>query len=198
MDGSASATPLRVVAGLLIVDWQRILDGWGFPVGFLILTSVTGAVARWWTGRNPYTTPPGSIGQSATSGDHCSPDQLGGRIEGGVHTGGPTNAERQDIARYVFDVMRKEGFLPGVGPETTPQQLAFQEQEATLLLTKAMKTLPEQEEVAFTLGYYEGLTMAEIAEVLGASISTIERIHRSALLLLAEKVGPAFDIPESL
>jgi Sigma-70, region 4/Anti-sigma-28 factor, FlgM len=69
-----------------------------------------------------------------------------------------------------------------------------EEEEETLLrlhhaelrewLTKAILLLPEQERLVFTLHYYERLTTEEIVQVLGASESTISRLHVSALFCL--------------
>src|SRR5664279_1290585 len=49
--------------------------------------------------------------------------------------------------------MRKGGFLPEVAPGTTPQQLAFQDRAARILLAETIRTLPEREDVVYTLRY---------------------------------------------
>jgi RNA polymerase sigma factor (sigma-70 family) len=186
------------MTGLLIVDWQWIFDGWGAALGIFILGGTTAVVARWWKRRKPPTTPPMPVRQSNSAGDHSPTVQVGGNVGGGISIGGLSDADKKDIAHYLFDQMREEGFLPAVAPETTPQQLAFQEEEAKYLLAKAVNTLPEREKIVFTLRYYEGLSIAEIADVVGLSTSTIYRYHRTGLQLLAEKVGPAFDISKNL
>jgi RNA polymerase sigma factor FliA len=48
-------------------------------------------------------------------------------------------------------------------------------------LTEAILLLPEQERLVFTLHYYERLTTEEMKEVLGATESSISRLHVSAL-----------------
>src|SRR5215218_1793277 len=47
--------------------------------------------------------------------------------------------------------------------------LAFESEETKYLLAKAINTLPEREKIVVTLYYYEGLTLAEIGQVLGVT-----------------------------
>ena len=46
---------------------------------------------------------------------------------------------------------------------------AFESEETKYLLAKAINTLPEREKIVVTLYYYEGLTLAEIGQVLGVT-----------------------------
>ena len=49
--------------------------------------------------------------------------------------------------------------------------MAFETEETKFLLAKAINTLPEREKIVVTLYYYEGLTLAEIGQVLGVTES---------------------------
>jgi RNA polymerase sigma factor for flagellar operon FliA len=59
---------------------------------------------------------------------------------------------------------------------------AFETEETKYLLAKAINTLPEREKIVVTLYYYEGLTLAEIGQVLGVTESRICQMHTKAVL----------------
>ena len=61
---------------------------------------------------------------------------------------------------------------------------AFESEETKFLLAKAINTLPEREKIVVTLYYYEGLTLAEIGQVLGVTESRICQMHTKAVLQL--------------
>jgi RNA polymerase sigma factor for flagellar operon FliA len=62
--------------------------------------------------------------------------------------------------------------------------VAFESEETKYLLAKAINTLPEREKIVVTLYYYEGLTLAEIGQVLGVTESRICQMHTKAVLQL--------------
>ena len=61
---------------------------------------------------------------------------------------------------------------------------AFESEETKYLLAKAINQLPEREKIVVTLYYYEGLTLAEIGQVLGVTESRICQMHTKAVLQL--------------
>jgi RNA polymerase sigma factor for flagellar operon FliA len=65
---------------------------------------------------------------------------------------------------------------------------AFETEETKYLLARAINTLPEREKIVVTLYYYEGLTLAEIGEVLGVTESRVCQIHTKAVLQLRSKM----------
>jgi RNA polymerase sigma factor FliA len=67
--------------------------------------------------------------------------------------------------------------------------LAFESEETKYLLAKAINTLPEREKIVVTLYYYEGLTLAEIGQVLGVTESRICQMHTKAVLQLRGKLA---------
>ncbi len=67
--------------------------------------------------------------------------------------------------------------------------LSFESDETKFLLAKAINTLPEREKIVVTLYYYEGLTLAEIGQVLGVTESRICQMHTKAVLQLRGKLG---------
>jgi RNA polymerase sigma factor for flagellar operon FliA len=69
--------------------------------------------------------------------------------------------------------------------------LAFESEETKYLLAKAINTLPEREKIVVTLYYYEGLTLAEIGQVLGVTESRICQMHTKAVLQLRGKLAEA-------
>jgi RNA polymerase sigma factor for flagellar operon FliA len=61
---------------------------------------------------------------------------------------------------------------------------AFEIDEMKHLLADAINRMPDRERLVLTLYYYEGLTLAEIGEVLGVTESRICQIHTKAILQL--------------
>ena len=53
------------------------------------------------------------------------------------------------------------------------------------ILADAINRMPDREKIVLTLYYYEGLTLAEIGEVLGVTESRVCQIHTKAVLQLA-------------
>jgi RNA polymerase sigma factor for flagellar operon FliA len=71
--------------------------------------------------------------------------------------------------------------------------LAFESEETKFLLAKAINMLPEREKIVVTLYYYEGLTLAEIGQVLGVTESRICQMHTKAVLQLRGKLADSKD-----
>ena len=70
---------------------------------------------------------------------------------------------------------------------------AFESEETKYLLAKAINHLPEREKIVVTLYYYEGLTLAEIGQVLGVTESRICQMHTKAVLQLRGRLADAPD-----
>jgi RNA polymerase sigma factor for flagellar operon FliA len=56
-------------------------------------------------------------------------------------------------------------------------------------LARAINTLPDREKTVVTLYYYEGLTLAEIGNVLGVTESRVSQIHTKSVLQLRAKLA---------
>lgn len=65
----------------------------------------------------------------------------------------------------------------------------FEAEETKYLLARSINTLPEREKIVVTLYYYEGLTLAEIGQVLGVTESRICQMHTKAVLQLRAKLA---------
>jgi len=65
---------------------------------------------------------------------------------------------------------------------------SFEAQETRYFLTDAINRLPERERLVITLYYYEGLTLAEIGDVLGVTESRICQIHTKSVLSLRNRM----------
>jgi RNA polymerase sigma factor for flagellar operon FliA len=61
--------------------------------------------------------------------------------------------------------------------------------ETKQLLSRAINGLPEREKVVVTLYYYEGLTLAEIGQVLGVTESRICQIHAKSMIQLRARLA---------
>ena len=77
--------------------------------------------------------------------------------------------------------------------KTVSPMEAFESVEMKDILTEAVNKLPEREKVVVTLYYYEGLTLAEIGQVLGVTESRICQMHTKAVLALRGKISEATD-----
>jgi RNA polymerase sigma factor for flagellar operon FliA len=71
----------------------------------------------------------------------------------------------------------------GEGPVAT-----FEVEEMKQLLATAINRLGDREKIVLTLYYYEGLTLAEIGEVLGVTESRVCQIHTKAVLQLRSRM----------
>jgi RNA polymerase sigma factor for flagellar operon FliA len=65
---------------------------------------------------------------------------------------------------------------------------AYEVEEMRQLLAESINRMPEREKIVLTLYYYEGLTLAEIGQVLGVTESRVCQIHTKAVLQLRSKI----------
>ncbi len=72
----------------------------------------------------------------------------------------------------------------GVSPEA-----AFQAEETRSGMVDAINRLPHRERLVVTLYYYEGMTLAEIGEVLGVTESRVCQIHAKTMMSLRNRIG---------
>jgi RNA polymerase sigma factor for flagellar operon FliA len=74
--------------------------------------------------------------------------------------------------------------------KNTPDPMsAFESEETKVILAQAIQGLPEREKIVVTLYYYEGLTLAEIGQVLGVTESRICQMHTKAVLQLRARLA---------
>ncbi len=74
--------------------------------------------------------------------------------------------------------------------DTEPSPVAaLEDKESRELLARAVSGLADRERLVLSLYYYEGLTLAEIGEVLGVSESRVCQIHTKAVLHLRSQLG---------
>jgi RNA polymerase sigma factor for flagellar operon FliA len=66
---------------------------------------------------------------------------------------------------------------------------AFEVDEMKMVLADAINRVSDRERLVLTLYYYEGLTLAEIGDVLGVTESRICRIHTKGILQLRARLG---------
>ncbi len=71
----------------------------------------------------------------------------------------------------------------------------FEVKEMKESLIRAVNQMAERERTVLSLYYYEGLTLAEIGEVLGVTESRVCQIHTKAVLQLRGKLADASDGP---
>lgn len=66
---------------------------------------------------------------------------------------------------------------------------AYEVEEMKQILARAINRLGDREKIVLTLYYYEGLTLAEIGEVLGVTESRVCQIHTKSVLQLRGRLG---------
>jgi RNA polymerase sigma factor FliA len=72
---------------------------------------------------------------------------------------------------------------------------AYEVEEMRQLLAESINRMPEREKVVLTLYYYEGLTLADIGQVLGVTESRVCQIHTKAVLQLRSRIKAAVREP---
>ena len=68
---------------------------------------------------------------------------------------------------------------------------AYEVEEMRQILARSINRMPEREKIVLTLYYYEGLTLAEIGQVLGVTESRVSQIHTKAVLQLRSRLAAA-------
>lgn len=74
---------------------------------------------------------------------------------------------------------------------TDNPESSFEVEEMKHILAGAINKLSEREKVVVTLYYYEGLTLAEIGQVLGVTESRVCQMHTKAVLQLRSRLNEA-------
>lgn len=69
----------------------------------------------------------------------------------------------------------------------------FEAKETKETLIHAISQMGDREKTVITLYYYEGLTLAEIGEILGVTESRVSQIHTKSVLQLRAKLGDRAD-----
>jgi RNA polymerase sigma factor for flagellar operon FliA len=78
-------------------------------------------------------------------------------------------------------------------PKGVDPAAAYQEEEVKRVLADAINRLVERDRLVLTLYYYEGLTLAEIGDVLGVTESRVCQIHTKSVMSLRHRMTePAF------
>jgi RNA polymerase sigma factor for flagellar operon FliA len=68
-------------------------------------------------------------------------------------------------------------------------QMSFESEETRHILAQSINHLQERERLVITLYYYEGLTLAQIGQVLGVTESRVCQMHTKAVLQLRNKMA---------
>ena len=105
----------------------------------------------------------------------------------------PALAERTGLARSsVYEYFRSRAAvveeLCAVDFPVWAAEVA-EDRELRRFLARAINTLPDREKTVVTLYYYEGLTLAEIGNVLGVTESRVSQIHTKSVLQLRAKLA---------
>jgi RNA polymerase sigma factor for flagellar operon FliA len=66
---------------------------------------------------------------------------------------------------------------------------SVESEEMKEILAESINKLPEREKIVITLYYYEGLTLAQIGQVLGVTESRVCQMHTKAVLAMRGKIN---------
>ncbi|HLG01313.1 MAG TPA: RNA polymerase sigma factor WhiG [Acidimicrobiia bacterium] len=93
-----------------------------------------------------------------------------------------------------------EGPSPTLGDtipadQSTEPEASFEVDEMRHILGDAVTSMPERERLVLTLYYYEGMTLAEIGEVLGVTESRVCQIHTKSVLQLRARLTESEHAP---
>lgn len=91
----------------------------------------------------------------------------------------PRSGERNETATLADTIADR-----GEGPMGL-----YEVEELRQALAMALNRMPEREKIVLTLYYYEGMTLAEIGEVLGVTESRVCQIHTRAVLQLRSRLA---------
>jgi RNA polymerase sigma factor for flagellar operon FliA len=78
--------------------------------------------------------------------------------------------------------------------KTASPMEAFESEEMRQILVESINHLPEREKRVVTFYYFNGLTLAEIGQVLGVTESRVCQIHTKAVLALKGKIAEATQV----
>jgi RNA polymerase sigma factor for flagellar operon FliA len=67
--------------------------------------------------------------------------------------------------------------------------MLVEDEEIKHLLVESINSLPDREKTVLALYYYEGLTLAQVGEILGVTESRVCQIHGKAILQLRSRMA---------
>ena len=73
-------------------------------------------------------------------------------------------------------------------PKAADPQASFEDAELRSMLGEALNRMGEREKTVLVLYYFEGMTLAQIGEVLGVTESRVCQMHTKAVLGLRTKL----------
>jgi RNA polymerase sigma factor for flagellar operon FliA len=73
-------------------------------------------------------------------------------------------------------------------PKAKDPGAPYEQHETRIVLTDAINRLPERDRLVITLYYFEGLTLAEIGDVLGVTESRVCQIHTKSVMSLRNRM----------
>jgi RNA polymerase sigma factor for flagellar operon FliA len=74
-------------------------------------------------------------------------------------------------------------------PKATDPEASYEDVEQRMLLGEALNRMSEREKTVIVLYYYEGMTLAQIGQVLGVTESRVCQLHTKAVLGLRAKMA---------
>lgn len=76
-----------------------------------------------------------------------------------------------------------------IDTKTPDPEMVLEDEETKYILADSVASLNEREKIVITLYYYEGLTLAEIGQVLGVTESRVCQLHTKAVIQLRAKIA---------
>jgi len=92
-----------------------------------------------------------------------------------------------------FDNKPLERLESVITAASEPEISEVDSNEMSLILEKAIDSLPENQRIAFTLNKYDELSYRDIAEIMDVSVSSVESLIHRAKLKLQKKLADYFE-----
>ena len=102
------------------------------------------------------------------------------------------------VVNLCLDQKRKKRPIPlsenmAIVDKQDGQDMVLQEKQKQALLDLFMQELPERQQIALTLCFYEGLSNQEAAEIVGVKVKALQSLLMRAKTTLKEKLNRHFD-----
>lgn len=114
-------------------------------------------------------------------------DALYALVLGRSRPGTDTEHPPAPVSEHVASPSPKPSGVKVVEPPSSDQPGTEDVELARYKLARAINQLPKRQKIAITLTSYEGLTMIELAQVMGVTLGTAQRWYRSALREIAAR-----------
>jgi RNA polymerase sigma-70 factor (ECF subfamily) len=92
--------------------------------------------------------------------------------------------------KYIEEPLGDSDYITASVLENKDPETILSQKERITFLRKAINSLPERQKMAVILQRFEGLSYAEIGEIMGCSVKAVESLLQRAMVTLKESLTP--------